>query len=348
MGIDQTASDFDQMQYQSEAFLELTHIIQTKMIPNALLFHGHENTGRKEAALTFAKGCNCKGNTRLFCNNCIPCRKIDNNSHPDMIFIDPPAGKKMITISQIRELANTLSSRPNEATYRMVLISKADAMNVQAQNALLKMLEEPPEHSFFILMAIKIDFLLPTILSRCRKIRFKPLSSKIIAKRLISECQTDPESAYILSETLDTDFNTILACMNSNPEKDGFNWIKRRKWLIETLIDLIKNGKTDISKGLMLSQALSLEPDFINHALSIMKTFFRDLMIFPILPEKIVNLDFFDSFYHISPLVHKDKSFEWLKYLYEAEQKKESNCTLRLILDGFFLRIAENKREVCV
>ena len=287
MGIDQTASDFDQMQYQSEAFLELTHIIHTKKIPNALLFHGHENTGRKEAALIFAKGCNCKDNTKLFCNNCPPCRKIDNNSHPDMIFIDPPAGKNMIPIARIRELNHTLSSRPNEATYRMVLISKADAMNVQAQNALLKMLEEPPDHTFFILMAAKIDFLLPTILSRCRKIRFKPLSSNIIAKRLISECQTDPEPARIISETLDTDFKNILACLNFNTEKNGFNWIKRREWLIETLIDLIKNGKNDISKGLMLSQALSLEPDFINHALSIMKTFFRDLMIFPILPEKI-------------------------------------------------------------
>ena len=348
MGIDQTASDFDQMQYQSEAFLELTHIIQTQTIPNALLFYGHENTGRKEAALIFAKGCNCKSGSGLFCGTCTPCRKIDNNSHPDMIMIDPPAGKDMITISLIRELAGALSSRPNEAKYRMVLISKADAMNVQAQNALLKMLEEPPDHTFFILMAVKIDFLLPTIISRCRKIRFKPLSSKIIAKRLISEFQTGPELAHIVSETLDSDFSKIVACLNADIEKDGFNWVKKRKWLIEALIDLIENGKNDISKGLMLSQALSLEPDFTNHALSIMKTFFRDLMIFPILPEKIVNLDFFDSFYHISPLVHKDKYVEWLKYLYESEKKIESNCTLRLILDGFFLRIAGNKRKVCV
>ena len=91
MGIDQTASDFDQMQYQSEAFLELTHIIRTKTIPNALLFYGHENTGRKEAALMFAKGCNCKSESGIFCGICTPCRKIDNNSHPDMILISPPA-----------------------------------------------------------------------------------------------------------------------------------------------------------------------------------------------------------------------------------------------------------------
>ena len=348
MGIDQTASDFDQMQYQSEAFLELTHIIRTKTIPNALLFYGHENTGRKEAALMFAKGCNCKSESGLFCRTCASCRKIDNNSHPDMILISPPAGKDVITISLIRDLANTLSSRPNEAKYRMVLISKADAMNVQAQNALLKMLEEPPENTFFILMAVKIDFLLPTIISRCRKIRFKPLSSKIIANRLISEFQIDPELAGIVSETLDADFKKILTRLSPDGEKDGFNWAKKRKWLIETLIDLIKNGKDDISKGLALSQTLSLEPGLINDALSIMKTFFRDLMIFHILPEKIVNLDFFDSFSHISQMVHKDRYFEWLKCLYESEKKIEANCTLRLILDGFFLRIAGNKREVFV
>nr|NJM01684.1 DNA polymerase III subunit [Desulfobacula sp.] len=347
MGIDQTASDFDQMQYQSEAFLELTHIIRTKTIPNALLFYGHENTGRKEAALMFAKSCNCNGGSGLFCGACTPCRKIDSNSHPDMIMIDPLAGKQGITVSLIRELARVLSSRPNEAKYRMVLISKADSMNVQAQNALLKMLEEPPENTFFILMAVKIDLLLPTIISRCRKIRFKPLSGKIIAKRLVSEFHTEPELAHIVSETLDSDFSKILACLNTDIEKDGFNWIKKRKWLINGLIDILRTG-SDASKGLMLSQALSRDPGFIHDALSIMKTFFRDLMIFHILPEKIVNLDFFDSFSHISQTGHKDRYFEWLTCLYESEKKIEANCTLRLILDGFFLRIAGNKREVCV
>ncbi|OGR40682.1 MAG: hypothetical protein A3J80_01120 [Desulfobacula sp. RIFOXYB2_FULL_45_6] len=350
MGIDQTVSDFDQMQYQSEAFLELTHIVQTKTIPNALLFCGHENTGRKEAALIFAKGCNCKNGTGLFCSTCTSCRKIDNNSHPDMIFIDPPAGKNIITISLIRELGLLLSSRPNEAKYRMVLISEADAMNVQAQNALLKMLEEPPENTFFILMAVKTDLLLPTIISRCRKIRFKPLSSKVIAQRLISEFQTDPELAYIVSETVDSGFRKILDCLNpargtEAGGKESINWVRKRKWLVKALIDILLHGQDDISKGLMLSQKLSLEPGFIDHALSIMKTFFRDLMIFHILPEKIVNLDFFDSFSDIIRITHKETCFEWLKCLYDAEKKIKANCTLRLILDSFFLTIAGNRRE---
>ncbi|MFA5906912.1 MAG: DNA polymerase III subunit, partial [Desulfobacula sp.] len=245
MGIDQTASDFDQMQYQSEAFLELTHIIRTRAIPNALLFHGHENTGRKEAALIFAKGCNCKGGVGLFCSTCPSCHKIDNNSHPDMIFIDLPAGKNIITISLIRELGNILSSRPNEAKFRMVLISNADAMNVQAQNALLKMLEEPPENTFFILLAVKTDLLLPTIISRCRKIRFKPLSSKVIAKRLISKFQTDPELARIISEAVGSDFKKILTNLNLLGEKDSSeeergDWAKKRKWLLDTLIDILR------------------------------------------------------------------------------------------------------------
>lgn len=227
MGIDQTASDFDQMQYQSEAFLELTHIIRTKTIPNALLFYGHENTGRKEAALMFAKGCNCTGGSGFFCGACAPCRKIDHNSHPDMVWIDPPAGKQVITISQIRELSGILASRPNEARHRMVLISKADAMNVQAQNALLKMLEEPPDHTFFILLAVKTDFLLPTIISRCRKIRFKPLSTKMIADRLVSEFHTDPELARIVSGTLDSDFSKIRACLNADGEKTVSTGLKK-------------------------------------------------------------------------------------------------------------------------
>ncbi|MFA5906854.1 MAG: hypothetical protein WC836_23185, partial [Desulfobacula sp.] len=157
----------------------------------------------------------------------------------------------------------------------------------------------------------------------------------------------------IISETVDSDFKKILTNLNLLGEKDSSeeergDWAKKRKWLLDTLIDILRNGKDEIPKGFLLSHQLSLDPGFINDAFSIMKTFFRDLMIFDILPEKIVNLDFFDSFSDISHMTHKERCFDWLKCLYNAEKKLEANCTLRLILDSFFLMIAENKREVRV
>jgi DNA polymerase III subunit delta' len=339
-------SDFDQMQYQALAVSELTHIIQTKKIPNALLFSGNKNTGKKEAAFFFARGCNCLSNEQFACNNCRSCRKINGKSHPDILCIHLKQGKKIISISQIREMGLTISSKPNEARFRMVLILTADLMNIQAQNALLKMLEEPPEKTFFILTATKTSFLLPTIISRCRNIRFKPLTDKLIEHYLIHKFNTDKQLAHIVSKTADADLKKAILYLNLNPDntQKDFIWIKKRKWLLSTLADIIKTDTNIcISKCLMLSQRLSMDPDIIDDAIAIMKTFFRDLIIFEFHPKKIVNLDFFDVFTDIGTRVETKKTSQWLKALYETEKRLTSNSTPRLTLDRFFLKIVTHK-----
>jgi DNA polymerase III subunit delta' len=349
MGIDQTRLDFDQMQlqYQAQVVSELTYIIQTKKIPNALLFSGNENTGKKEAAFFFAKGCNCLSNEQIACDHCKPCNKISASAHPDIHIIDLQKGKKIISISQIREMGLTIASRPNEARFRMVLILSADLMNVQAQNALLKMLEEPPEKTFFILIAFKTSFLLPTIISRCRIIRFKPLTDKLIVQYLIKEFKIDRQMALIASKTADSDMKKAMMYLNLDSDNENQNWIKRRVWLLNTLSDIIKTQTHDcISKGLMLSQKLSTDPDLVNDSIAIMKIFLRDLIIFKFNPKKIVNLDFFDVFADISKHVEIKKISEWIKELYKTEKRLTANSTLRLTLDRFFLTIVIHKGKL--
>jgi DNA polymerase-3 subunit delta' len=342
-------SDFDQLQHQNRTVSELTYIIQTKKIPNALLFFGNENTGRKKAAFFFAKGCNCLKMTGRACNNCKSCRKIDADTHPDILCINLVKDKKIISISQIREMGLTISSRPNEAKFRMVLILNADLMNIQAQNALLKMLEEPPEKTFFILIATRISLFLPTIISRCRKIRFRPLTDKFIEQYLINEFNVDKQMAAIATKTADSDLKKAMMYLNlplDDKPKD-VDWIKKRKWLLRSLANIIMTDTNHcISKGLMLSQRLSLDPGLIDDAIAIMKTFLRDLMIFKLHPKRIVNLDFFDTIVDISQMVGTKKNGEWVKYLYETEKRLASHCTLRLALDRFFLKIVTNKGKL--
>lgn len=344
MGMDQTRSDFDQLQYHVKIFPELTQIIQAEKIPNALLFSGNENTGRKEAAFFFAKGCNCQEKTGIACNHCKPCRKIEAGSHPDILCVSPLKGKKNISISQIRELASTISSKPNEARFRMVLISPADQMNTAAQNAVLKMLEEPPEKTFFILISARISLLLPTIISRCRTIRFQPLTDRFIEDCLVKDFKVDRQSARMASRTADSDLKKAMIYLNLGNQKKEFDWIGKRQWLLTAIAAMIRsNTGSCIPKGLMVSQKLSADPDQIDGAMDIMKTFFRDLMIFKLHPKKIVNLDFFDTFADISGRIETNMACEWLQNLFETEKKMTSNCSLRLTLDDFFLKLARSK-----
>lgn len=347
MVIDQTMSDFDQNRYQAKTILELTYIIQTKKIPNALLFYGNESTGRKEAAFFFAKGCNCLNKETPVCNQCPSCRKINSESHPDILTITSVKEKKIITISQIRELGRAISSKPNEARFRVVLILQADLMNVQAQNAMLKMLEEPPDKTCFILIAGSPSLLLPTLVSRCRKIRFRPLTDKHIEQHLTQKFNIDTDLAYIASRTADADLKKAKQYLNLADDPDAVDWIKRRKWLIKSMISIINDDQQScISKGLLLSQQLSSEPDLVDDTLAILRTFFRDLLIFKFHPKKIVNLDFFDTFADISQRVPSSRFSEWIKFLYETEKKQSANSTLRLTLDNFFLKIVMHKGKL--
>ncbi len=130
------------------ALSELDRISETRKIPNALLFTGLPGSGKKQAAYRFAKAVNCAGKRAQPCNQCRSCRKINTNQHPDMIVVAPAKSQKTVLISQIREMIARTGTRPHEASYRMVLITEAGQMNPQAQNALLKELEEPPEKLF--------------------------------------------------------------------------------------------------------------------------------------------------------------------------------------------------------
>jgi DNA polymerase III subunit delta' len=338
MVIDQTMSDFDQLIHQSSVQLELKHIIQTKKIPNALLFYGNEHTKRKEAAFLFAMGINCLNENRP-CHTCKSCKKILANSHPDMILVDLLDNKQLISIAQIRELGHQISNRSNEAKYRMVLILNADLMNHQAQNALLKMLEEPPLNTFFILIAKKISLFLQTITSRCRKLRFHPLADKTIQDKLEKEFNIDCDTAKIMTATAGSDYGKAKTYLNLGDD-DSIDWIKRRQWLLNSLIKIIQNHKGNNQLlSLMLSQKISQDPDVLGDTIPIIKSFFRDLLIYQHDPKKIVNLDFFDTFKDIGQKIKPKQFSRWLEDLHETEKRIRSNSSLRLSLDRFFLKL---------
>ncbi len=338
MVIDQTMSDFDQLIHQSSVQFELKHIIQTKKIPNALLFYGNEFTKRKESAFLFAMGINCLNENRP-CQACKSCKKILANSHPDMISVDLLDNKQLISIAQIRELGHQISNRSNEAQYRMVLILNADMMNHQAQNALLKMLEEPPSNTFFVLIAKKISLFLPTITSRCRKLRFRSLADKDIQDKLEKDFNIDQETAKIAATAACSDYGKAKTYLNLG-DNDSVDWIKRRRWLLNSLIKIVQNQKGNNQLlSLMLSQKISQDPDILDDTIPVIKSFFRDLLIFQHDPKKIVNLDFFNAFKDIRQKIKPKQFSRWLEDLHETEKRIRSNSSLRLSLDRFFLKL---------
>ena len=156
------------------------------------------------------------------CGTCRPCKKIAAGHHPDVIIVEPEQSR--IKISAIRDLGNALAVKPYEALQRVVVIDQAQAMNPQAGNSLLKLLEEPPAKTILILIAVNTYSLLPTIVSRCQQVSFKPIPDQTLAEYLRQK-GIPPEKADILGKLA----NGSFAKAESLAETD---WLGRREWVI--------------------------------------------------------------------------------------------------------------------
>ena len=142
-------------------------------IPHAILIEGDKGTGRHTLARFLSSAAVCGGENPP-CGVCRGCHLAQTDAHPDISVTAPEDGKKSITVAQIRALRSEAYIKPHMARRRAFIIDKADSMNEQAQNALLKVLEEPPGDIIFILIAESAAALLDTIISRCTLLSLVP------------------------------------------------------------------------------------------------------------------------------------------------------------------------------
>ncbi len=189
-----------EVQHQPRAVDALKAALKSGSVHHAWLMHGPEGVGKELAALTFAQALTCPEKPMEGCGVCSSCKRVKGRNHPDVTWVMPEdeqvqrglAGRsdfdhtpsRDIRVEQIRSLGERLSFRPLEAKHKVALLVNAHAMNAQAQNALLKTLEEPPRDTILVLVTSAIDKLLPTIRSRCTKAQFGPLPVEFIASQL--------------------------------------------------------------------------------------------------------------------------------------------------------------------
>jgi DNA polymerase-3 subunit delta' len=155
----------------------LARSVHRGMLPQSLIFSGPAGAGKRQTAVATAQAINClsprgEGESYDACGTCAACTRIAQGMHPDVVIVEP-GDSGSIKIEPIREVIKAAGYRPFEGRRRVVIINEADAMAASPQNALLKILEEPPPSSVFILVTARPDMLLPTVQSRCQRVRFQ-------------------------------------------------------------------------------------------------------------------------------------------------------------------------------
>lgn len=313
----------------------LKNIIKHNMVGHSYLFIGKEGIGKKLTAIAFSKGINCLNlsSSQEPCNSCFSCIKIENNVSTDFNIISPV--NSVIKINVIRELKNNIYFQPLKNKKKVYIIDDADKMTLEASNSLLKILEEPPDYAILILITSVPDLILPTIISRCSKVIFKPLSIDSQKNILLKNIPVDNKK---IEGFIKLSHGSPGKALNLFADKDRAN-------LKYKFIDKF----TGLSPGEFSSFTFSYEKlfpnisDNFNDFVEMMILWFRDVLFLKMDIDK--NQLFFKEYLGVltrhAHYFTKKRLIMILEYLINIPEDLEKHINQNTLLENFFIRLGD-------
>lgn len=192
--------------------------ITSKRIPHAIIIEGESGLGKSALSRFIAKSVLCSNNGG-HCDNCKSCHLVDVGSHPDLHTVSPEAKKKNIAVDQIREMRLQAFTKPQMSEACVFIIDRAETLNQQSQNTLLKVLEEPPGNVVFIFLCNNTASLLDTVISRCIIYSLSSVPIKVAAQYLQEQHGFDGEAALKAAESSNGNIGRAIKLL-SNDESD--------------------------------------------------------------------------------------------------------------------------------
>ncbi|MCX7816122.1 MAG: DNA polymerase III subunit delta' [Syntrophales bacterium] len=249
--------------------------VKSGRVSHAYLFYGIDGVGKCKCAIAFAQALLCRDvDDGEGCGICLSCRRIQQGLHPDVLFIGPESGQ--IRIQAVRSLTESLCVRPVEGNQRVVIISDAERMNLPAANALLKTLEEPAPSTRIVLITSRFGQIPQTVISRCQRVSFGPLSKAEVASYLRDTYKIEEDIALVIAAASGGSISRAVKLLKSE-------YLLKRDELFETMLEAIQRN----SRGTIPFVAyLNREDVDVLESLNILKMCFRDALVFCELGER--------------------------------------------------------------
>ena len=304
--------------------------IESHRISHAYILTGEEGTGRKSIANAFAMTLLCERGGTEPCMVCHSCKQALSGNHPDLIYVthEKPAS---IGVDDIREQINdTIQIRPYSSYYKIYIVDEAEKMTVQAQNALLKTIEEPPSYAVIILITTNQEAFLPTILSRCVQLKLKPLKDFTVKSYLTEHLKVPEKDAELCAAFARGNLGKAIHLASSEEFKE----------LYRRVMSLLKNvGSMDIGMLLDCIREIKEQNFDIYEVLDLMQLWYRDVLMYKV--TKDMNLLVFKDEYRMINETGQKIDYAGLEAILAAidtaRTRLEANVNLDLAMDLLLL-----------
>jgi DNA polymerase-3 subunit delta' len=305
-------------------------------VAHAYLFHGTDRIGKRLLATRFAQALLCDKavppRETDGCGVCRSCRQVEAQTHPDFSIIrpDPDQANPQIKIEQIRDIEQQLIYRPLIGDRKICVIDEADRMTIGAVNALLKTLEEPPDHSLFLLITSRASALPATIRSRCQVLRLTPPSRTQIEAAVILRRNLPPPDARFLAILSDGQLGRALE-LDLDEEK-----ARQREYT-----SLVAPGALE-SIGTLLSTAETLaKTDRAGDALAWLQGWLRDMLMLAVsgAPDDFLDQDRRRTLTPLASTVNVNVLTDLLEEIETLERQGHRHLNLQMALENILLRV---------
>lgn len=313
----------------------ISSAVENNRVSHAYILNGERGSGKKMLANLFAMTLLCETGDNEPCGKCHSCKQAESGNHPDIIRVTHEKPNS-ISVDDIRtQVNNTVDIKPYQGPYKVYIIPQADMMTPQAQNAILKTIEEPPSYAVFLLLTENAETLLPTINSRCVMLKLRNIKDTLIKKYLMENLEIPDYKADMCTAFAQGNMGRAIMLANS----DHFNEIR------EEAVQLLKHiSEMELNEIVAAVKNISVYKLEITDYLDIIMIWYRDVLLYKATKE-IDKVVFKDQLQSIKEQARKS-SYEGIERILESLEKAKArlkaNVNFDLVMELLFLTIKEN------
>ena len=328
-------SRFKEIVGQEQLKEHLENAIRLDKVSHAYIINGEKSAGKMMIAKAFAMALQCEMQGTEPCMDCRSCRQAKENNQPDIIYVTHEK-PNIISVDDIRhQVNNDIVIKPYSSKYKIYVIDEAEKMNIQAQNALLKTIEEPPTYAVILLLTTNASAFLPTILSRCITLNLKNVKEELITEHLMRYYKIPDYQAQTCAAFAQGNVGKAIRLASS----EEFNELKQNAIsLMKKLDDMDLYEINDAVKG--IAEYKTQVQDYLD----LLVIWFRDVLYMKA-TNNVNNLIFKDEVYDIKKQAAK-KSYagieEILNTLEKTRLRLNANVNFDLVIELLLLTIKEN------